>query len=73
VLSELLQTTVNMRLEKARDCLRDAEKNMQDGAYANAANRSYYCIFHAIRTALITIDFSVLTCHLVSVYEPPPS
>jgi uncharacterized protein (UPF0332 family) len=54
VLDDLLQTSVDIRLEKARECLRDAERNLADNAFANAANRSYYCIFHAIRAVLIT-------------------
>ena len=61
MLDELLQTTVNLRLDKARECLRDAVKNIDDGAYATAANRSYYAIFHAMRSVLITIDFSAKT------------
>ena len=57
MLDELLQVSVNIRLEKARECLRDAERNLEHGAFADAANRSYYSIFHAIRTVLITIGF----------------
>ena len=33
------------RLEQARECLRDAENSM-NASNKNAANRSYYCIFH---------------------------
>jgi uncharacterized protein (UPF0332 family) len=61
VLNELLQASINFRLEKARECLRDAEKNFEDKAYSNAANRSYYCIFHAMRTVLIIDGFSSKT------------
>ena len=61
MLDELLHTTVSIRLDKARECLRDAEKNSEDGAYANAANRSYYAIFHSIRSVLITVGFSSKT------------
>ena len=61
MLDELLLTSINIRLEKARECLIDAERNLTDNAYANAANRSYYCIFHSIRATLITIGFSSKT------------
>ena len=61
MLDELLQASVNIRLEKSRECLRDAERNLADNAFAVAANRSYYCIFHAIRTVLITIGFASKT------------
>ena len=58
MIDELLQTSTNLRLIKARECLRDAERSIEDNAYANAANRSYYCIFHAMRAVLITVGFS---------------
>ena len=61
MLDELLQASVDIRLNKARECLKDAERNLADNAFATAANRSYYCIFHAIRTVLITIGFSSKT------------
>ena len=32
-----------------------AERNLTDEAYATAANRSYYCIYHAMRSVLITV------------------
>jgi uncharacterized protein (UPF0332 family) len=50
--------SVNLRLEKARECLASAVQNAELEAYATAANRSYYCIFHAIRAVLITVGFS---------------
>lgn len=48
------------RLEKARKCLESAKLLMQSGDYCSAANRSYYSIFHCIRSllALEGIDFS---------------
>ena len=58
MLDDLLQTSVNLRLEKARECLRDAKRSIEVNAFANAANRSYYCIFHAMRAVLITVGFS---------------
>ena len=44
-----------VRLNNARECLADAETTLSIGAYKNAANRSYYAIFHAIR-AVLAID-----------------
>ncbi len=48
------------RLEKARTCLASAEILMQSEDYCGAANRSYYAVFHSIRSllALEGIDFS---------------
>lgn len=48
------------RLEKARKCLSSAKVLVQSGDYCSAANRSYYCIFHCIRSllALEGVDFS---------------
>ena len=58
MLDELLQSSVNMRIEKAKECLSDAEKNIVGGSFATAANRSYYAIFHAMRAVLVTDGFS---------------
>ena len=58
MLDGLLQTSVNLRLDKARECLSNAEKNLEDMAFSNAANRSYYCIFHSMRAVLATVGFS---------------
>ena len=58
MLDELLKTSVNIRLDKAKECLRDAEMTLSIGLYATAANRSYYCILHSMRAALIAVDFS---------------
>jgi uncharacterized protein (UPF0332 family) len=38
------------RLERAEECLRDAEDAVAKNSFRNAANRSYYCIFDSIRT-----------------------
>lgn len=48
------------RLEKAEKCLESARILMQSGDYCSAANRSYYAIFHCIRSllALEGVDFS---------------
>ena len=47
------------RLEKAEQCLRSARTLFNDNDYSSALNRSYYCVFHCIRSllALDGIDF----------------
>ncbi|MCI8992684.1 MAG: HEPN domain-containing protein [Eubacterium sp.] len=48
------------RLEKARKCLKSAQILVEAEDYSGAANRSYYSIFHCIRSllALDGVDFS---------------
>lgn len=48
------------RLEKAKKCMQSAKLLEQSEDYCSAANRSYYSIFHCIRSllALEGIDFS---------------
>ena len=43
------------RISKAGSFLSDAEETLKLGMYENAANRSYYAIFHTIR-ALLALD-----------------
>jgi len=43
------------RLQQARDCLQTAEVVIAAGLFKDAANRTYYCIFHAMR-ALLALD-----------------
>jgi uncharacterized protein (UPF0332 family) len=43
------------RLDAARECLRDAEQSISIGSFAASANRSYYCVFHAMR-AVMALD-----------------
>jgi len=45
------------RLEQARECLRDAEALIANGSFKGAANRSYYCIFQAMRAVLALESF----------------
>jgi len=47
------------RLEKAEQCLAAAKLLVAAGDYFAAANRSYYCVFHAMRSvmALKNVDF----------------
>lgn len=58
---ELLNISVEFRLEKARNCLKASEVLLSVESYADSANRSYYCIYHAIRAVLITVGFSSKT------------
>ena len=44
------------RIEQARECLRAAETMIEISA-KNAVNRSYYCIFHAMRAVLALEHF----------------
>lgn len=48
------------RLDKARICLKSAKTLIESNDYCGAANRSYYAIFHCIRSllALDGTDFS---------------
>lgn len=43
------------RLSKAEECCRAANRLLEDGLFADSANRSYYAIFHAIR-AILALD-----------------
>ena len=47
------------RMDKAEEALTDARDALRQGKYANAANRSYYAFFHAVRArfALEARDF----------------
>ena len=48
------------RFEQALQCIKSAKILLEAGDYKGAANRSYYAIFHAMRSvlALRKIDFS---------------
>ena len=41
-----------VRLDKARVFLRDAETNLAADSFLTSVNRSYYCIYHAMRAVL---------------------
>jgi len=43
---------MNYRLEQAQACLDAAIVLTENGAYKDATNRSYYCVFHAMRAVL---------------------
>ena len=48
------------RMEQAERCIQSAKLLIEDGDYKGAANRSYYAIFHCMRSvlALDKVDFS---------------
>jgi len=49
------QETIDLakhRIEQSENCIRAAVLSEKDGLYKDAANRSYYSIFHAIRAVL---------------------
>jgi uncharacterized protein (UPF0332 family) len=43
------ENLAKFRLHQAGECLQTAKKILVDGDFKSAANRSYYCIFHAMR------------------------
>ena len=47
------------RFEQAQQCLESAKTMIKTEDYKGAANRSYYCIFHSMRSvlALENVDF----------------
>ena len=49
----------NYRYEKAEQCLETSKAMIALNDYKGAANRSYYCVFHAMRSvlALDNVDF----------------
>lgn len=46
-----------VRLQTAKDCLKDAQILIDAHGYKSAANRSYYAVFHAMRAVLVFDDF----------------
>jgi len=45
------------RIVQAHECLDCAEREMKADSYLNAVNRSYYCVFHAMRAVLAIDEF----------------
>lgn len=45
------------RLKRAEEDLASAKRNLKDGDFRTANNRSYYAIFHALRSVLALDDF----------------
>lgn len=52
--AEMLELS-KYRMEKAKECLADAQDAFEEIRLANSINRSYYAMFHATR-ALLAID-----------------
>ena len=50
-------TLAKYRLEKARECYADAGSMFALGSLNTAANRIYYCVFHAMRAVLALDGF----------------
>lgn len=46
-----LKELAGYRLERAREMLSASENNLEIGEYKTSLNRSYYAVFHAMRSA----------------------
>ncbi|MCL2701693.1 MAG: HEPN domain-containing protein [Phycisphaerae bacterium] len=57
MLNDDRKALANDRLEQARECLDTALLVRENGLYKAAANRAYYCIFHAMRAVLAMDGF----------------
>ena len=57
MLDESKAALMQYRLEQAKGCLRAASILIDAEVYKDAATRSYYCIFHAMRAVLAADDF----------------
>ncbi|MCQ4636085.1 HEPN domain-containing protein [Anaerovorax odorimutans] len=59
-MDERLADLSKYRLEQAEQCIRSAKLLAENDDYKGAANRSYYAIFHCMRSvlALNQVDFS---------------
>jgi len=49
------------RFEQSQGCLNDAKRDIEAQSYKAATNRSYYCIFHAMRAILALDEFDSKT------------
>ncbi len=56
-MSNKLEVLSKYRLEKAREDLKSAKINLENGLIKASINRSYYCIFHAIRSVNALNEF----------------
>jgi uncharacterized protein (UPF0332 family) len=52
-----IQDLAYFRLDQARECLQSSEALLGMGHYKDAANRSYYSIFHSMRAVLALDGF----------------
>lgn len=55
-----LKDLSDYRMEQAKRCIKSAQMLAEDGDYKGAANRSYYAMFHCMRSVLVLegADFS---------------
>ena len=54
---DVLKDLSMARIERSKDCLREAKLLLDNGEYRGAANRAYYAAFHALRAVLALDDF----------------
>lgn len=54
---DVLKDLSAARIERSKDCLREAKLLLDNGEYRGAANRAYYAAFHALRAVLALDDF----------------
>jgi len=57
LLENSVRELVKFRLDQAERCLQAAKVEYDAEFYKDAANRSYYCIFHAMRAVLASECF----------------
>jgi len=55
--SENREALAQYRLEQSHECLKDAVRDIEAEAYKAATNRSYFCVFHAMRAVLALDGF----------------
>lgn len=55
-----LKDLSDYRMEQAKRCIKSAKMLAEDDDYKGAANRSYYAMFHCMRSVLVLegVDFS---------------
>ncbi len=46
-----------VRLETAKDCIKDSRILLESDSFKSSANRSYYAVFHAMRAVLVFDEF----------------
>ena len=54
---DALKNLSSARIQRSKDCLREAALLLENGEYRGAANRAYYAAFHALRAVLALDGF----------------
>jgi uncharacterized protein (UPF0332 family) len=54
---DIKRDLANYRLDTAKQNLKDAADLFKSGSYKSSANRSYYAVFHAMRSVLALDEF----------------